>query len=45
MTTPEDLLAVQRSHATGGRDAAVAEIRRRWPMRPELVWGFFCQVI
>ncbi len=30
-TTPADLLAVQRAHATEGRDAALAEIRRRWP--------------
>ena len=31
MTTPTDLLAVQRAHAESGRDAALAEIRRRWP--------------
>ena len=31
MTTPADLLAVQRAHETAGRDAALAEIRRRWP--------------
>ena len=31
MTTPADLLAVQRIFATEGRDAAVAEVRRRWP--------------
>ena len=31
MTTPADLLAVQRAHAVDGRDAALAEIRRRWP--------------
>jgi len=31
MTTPADLLAVQRAHAESGRDAALAEIRRRWP--------------
>ena len=31
MTTPADILAVQRAHATGGRDAALTEIRRRWP--------------
>ncbi len=31
MTTPADLLAVQRAHATHGHDAALAEIRRRWP--------------
>ena len=35
MTTPADLLAVQRAHATEGRDAAMAEIRRRWPMIAE----------
>ena len=37
MTTPADLLAVQRAHATDGRDAAMAEIRRRWPMIAENV--------
>ena len=31
MTTPADLLAVQRAHSAGGRNAALAEIRRRWP--------------
>ena len=31
MTTPADLLAVQRAHAEHGRDAALVEIRRRWP--------------
>ena len=31
MTTTADILLVQRTHASGGRDAAVAEIRRRWP--------------
>ena len=31
MTTPADLLAVQRAYATSGTDAALAEIRRRWP--------------
>ncbi len=31
MTTTADILLVQRAHASGGRDAAVAEIRRRWP--------------
>jgi len=37
MTTPADLLAVQRAHATGGRDAALVEIRRRWPNISETV--------
>ena len=37
MTTPADLLAVQRVHAEHGRDAAVVEIRRRWPMITENV--------
>ena len=37
MTTPADLLAVQRAHATGGREAALAEIRRRWPNISETV--------
>ena len=37
MTTPEDLLAVQRAHATGGEQAALTEIRRRWPMISETV--------
>ena len=37
MTTPEDLLAVQRAHATGGRESALAEIRRRWPNISETV--------
>ncbi|MEI7608005.1 MAG: hypothetical protein WCJ64_11545 [Rhodospirillaceae bacterium] len=32
MTTPADALAVQRAHAESGRDAALAEVRRRWPM-------------
>ena len=32
MTEPADLLAVQRAHAEHGHDAALAEIRRRWPM-------------
>ena len=31
MTNPTDILAVQRVHATSGRDSALAEIRRRWP--------------
>ena len=31
MTTPADLLAVQRAHAAEGREAALAENRRRWP--------------
>ncbi|MEI7605896.1 MAG: hypothetical protein WCJ64_00795 [Rhodospirillaceae bacterium] len=39
MTTPADLLAVQRAHASGGRDAALVEIRRRWPMIAENVIG------
>ena len=37
MTTPADLIAVQRAHATAGRDAALAEIRRRWPNISETV--------
>ena len=37
MTTPADLLAVQRAHAEHGREAALAEIRRRWPMIAENV--------
>ena len=37
MTTPADLLAVQRAHASAGRDAALAEIRRRWPNISETV--------
>lgn len=37
MTTPADLLAVQRAHEASGRDAALAEIRRRWPMIAENV--------
>lgn len=37
MTTPADLIAVQRTHDTAGRDAALAEIRRRWPMIAENV--------
>ena len=37
MTTPADLLAVQRAHETAGRDAALAEIRRRWPNISETV--------
>ncbi len=35
MTEPADLLAVQRAHAADGRDAALVEIRRRWPMIAE----------
>ena len=37
MTTPADLIAVQRAHAANGRDAALAEVRRRWPMIAENV--------
>ena len=37
MTTPADLLAVQRAHADGGRESALSEIRRRWPMIAETV--------
>jgi len=37
MTTPADILAVQRAHAESGREAALAEIRRRWPVIPERV--------
>ena len=37
MTEPADLLAVQRAHTTEGRDAALAEIRRRWPNISETV--------
>ena len=37
MTTPADILAVQRAHETAGRDAALAEIRRRWPNISETV--------
>ena len=37
MTTSADILLVQRAHVSGGRDAAVAEIRRRWPMIAENV--------
>lgn len=37
MTTPADLLAVQRAHSTSGREAALAEIRRRWPAISETV--------
>ncbi len=36
-TTDADILLVQRAQASGGRDAAVAEIRRRWPMIAENV--------
>ena len=39
MTTPADLLAVQRAHANQGEAAALAEIRRRWPMIAENVIG------
>ena len=35
MTTTADILAVQRAHAEHGSDAAVAEIRRRWPLIDE----------
>ncbi len=37
MTTPADILAVQRAHADQGEAAAVVEIRRRWPMIAENV--------
>ena len=37
MTTPADLIAVQRAHETAGRDAALAEIRLRWPIICETV--------
>ena len=39
MTTPADILAVQRAHADQGEAAALAEIRRRWPMIAENVIG------
>ncbi len=32
MSTPADLIAVRRAHASGGRDAALDEIPRRWPL-------------
>ena len=35
MTTPEDLIAVQRVYAECGREAAGAEVRKRWPMVAE----------
>ena len=31
MTEPADLIAVQRAYGDRGRDAALVEIRRRWP--------------
>ena len=34
MTTPADLLAVQRAHATGGRDAALVDVGARNHPRP-----------
>ena len=37
MTTPADILAVQRAHATSGPEAALVEIRRRWPNISETV--------
>ena len=37
MTTPADILAVQRAHASGGRTAGLVEIRRRWPMISDTV--------
>ena len=39
LTTPEDFLAVQRAYDTSGRDAAMVEVRRRWPMIAETVIG------
>ena len=36
-TTPADIIAVQRAHTDRGEAAAVAEIRRRWPMIAENV--------
>ena len=27
----DDIVAVHRAHEIGGRDAALAEVRRRWP--------------
>ena len=37
MTTPADLHAVQRAHADHGREAAIVEIRRRWPAISDMV--------
>ena len=37
MTTPADLVAVQRAHKISGHEAALAEIRRRWPNISETV--------
>ncbi len=37
MTEFSDIIAVQRAHTTDGRDAALAEIRRRWPYISETV--------
>ena len=37
MTTDADILAVQRVHADHGRDAALAEIRQRWPLTPDII--------
>ena len=37
MTTDADLLAVQRVHADHGVDAALAEIRQRWPLTPDII--------
>ncbi len=37
MTEPADLVAVQRAFADHGRDAALSEIRRRWPNISETV--------
>ncbi|MEI7610378.1 MAG: hypothetical protein WCJ64_23615 [Rhodospirillaceae bacterium] len=37
MTTDADLLAVQRVHADHGLDAALAEIRQRWPLTPDII--------
>ncbi len=37
MTEFSDIIAVQRAHTTDGRDAAMAEIRRRWPNISEAV--------
>ena len=37
MTTPADLVAFQRAQAERGRDAVLAEIRRRWPNISDMV--------
>lgn len=46
LVDPADIIAVHRANDTGGHDAAIAEIRRRWPALADLaVAGVFARVL